>query len=333
VIAFRDDNHNEKFDDGEAGWIGDALGAGNVNSSRQFPVQEITLSTTFQQAPALMEELRNLRGGRSLADLKEGKEIAISLGQIVDLDAPRFSPDAGSLGLWQPATFLNQYGITIGLLEAYDPKRIPVLLVHGAGGTAADWKAFVPLLDTTRYQILLYSYPSGIRLEDLARILARSIERLHARYSFERLHIVAHSMGGLVSRSCLLHLTKNGPVSYLDRFVTLSTPWSGHEAAALGVKHAPVAIPSWIDMASGSEFQRDLFQQKLPPTIKYSLGFSYRGSGSMVLPDSNDGTVSIASELAIPAQNEAVAIRGFDETHMSILESAEAAKWVMEQLR
>src|SRR5687767_13315967 len=36
VLAFRDDNQNEKFDDGEAGWIGDELQAANVSSSRQF---------------------------------------------------------------------------------------------------------------------------------------------------------------------------------------------------------------------------------------------------------------------------------------------------------
>jgi hypothetical protein len=48
----------------------------------------------------------------------------------------------------------------------------------------------------------------------------------------------------------------------------------------------------------------------------------------IALPESNDGVVSILSELAPSAQEQAHAMRGFDVTHRSILTSREAADWV-----
>jgi len=38
----------------------------------------------------------------------------------------RFTPDAGSRGLWEPASSLNEQGIGIYFLEHYDSRRIPV---------------------------------------------------------------------------------------------------------------------------------------------------------------------------------------------------------------
>jgi hypothetical protein len=62
--------------------------------------------------------------------------------------------------------------------------------------------------------------------------------------------------------------------------------------------------------------------------VRHSLGFTFHGSGSPVLPASNDETVSVASELLPAAQAAAVALRGFDLTHGGILDDADAAKWV-----
>ena len=52
-----------------------------------------------------------------------------------------------------------------------------------------------------------------------------------------------------------------------------------------------------------------------------SLLFSYRGSGG----EASDGTVAVSSELSLPIEQQAAHVMGFDETHMSILSSAEVA--------
>jgi hypothetical protein len=135
-------------------------------------------------------------------------------------------------------------------------------------------------------------------------------------------------MGGLVSRRFIQMNVIDHHQTYISKFVSISTPWKGHEAAALGVKYAPAAIPSWIDMRTGSDFTRHLYEQSLAPQVHYSLAFTFAGHQSMVLPESNDGVVSADSQLKAEAQAEAVRMHGFNETHTSVLQSDEVIRWV-----
>jgi pimeloyl-ACP methyl ester carboxylesterase len=276
----------------------------------------------------ILAHLRKVRAGRKLVELSSGNQIQPSFGKIEDFNAPRFTSDAAKLGLWEPMTFLGKYGTGIYFQEPYDPARIPVLFVHGANGSGGDWKPFVAMLDKTKYQFWIYSYPSGLRIQDSARILQTVVARLHERYGFKRLDVIAHSMGGLVSRKFVLDTAEGGNAPYLCKYITLSTPWAGHEAAGLGVKHGPAVIPCWLDLQPNSEFQAQLFRRTLPDSIEHYLAFSFHGSSVIALPESNDGVVSILSELAPSAQEQAHAMRGFDVTHRSILTSREAADWV-----
>ena len=70
----------------------------------------------------------------------------------------------------------------------------------------------------------------------------------------------------------------------------------------------------------------DLFRS-LPSETEYDLFFSYR-SDAALSAEANDGTVAVSSELSKPMQRQAVHVMGFDETHTSILESAEVAEEV-----
>ncbi len=328
AAAFEDLNGNGTYQPGEPVWLDGALTPIDFGGSLHSARFKVALRPDVVAPEELVQGLRTARQGRALTELGAGYRMPISLGQIADLDAPRFAPEVGSLGLWEPATFLNQYGIGIYFAKPYDPKLTPVLLIHGAGGTPQVWVDFAARLDPSRFQIWYYFYPSGVRLEGAGGALEIAVAELHDRYKFARLDVVAHSMGGLVSRSFLLQAKAADHTAWLRHFVTLSTPWGGHEAAALGVEHAPTAIPSWIDMQTDSEFTRKLYTEALPKGMTYDLVFTFRGSGSMVLPESNDGTVSIASQLYPPAQNAARSLRGFDQTHAGVLHFEPAAKWV-----
>jgi pimeloyl-ACP methyl ester carboxylesterase len=204
-------------------------------------------------------------------------------------------------------------------LEAYDPHRIPVLFVHGAGGSPRHFQKLFDTLDRRRYQCWFYHYPTGMRLQKSARSLNHIVEGLHDRHRFAAMHVVAYSMGGLVSRSFILQNQENPEADYLRHYITISTPWNGHKLAALGVKHAPSVIPSWVDMQTNSEFIDDLLAQRLSPRIDHHLIFSFKGTNSMFLPSSNDGTVSLASQLDLRVQNQAVSRRGFNLDHIEII--------------
>jgi pimeloyl-ACP methyl ester carboxylesterase len=331
VAAFEDRNGDGVYEAGEPAWLGGAPDPVDFGAGRSA-ILKVPLKPDFSAPTALVDGLRTARGGRTAAELASGHNLPVTLGQIAELDAPRFAPEAGSLGLWEPAKFLNQYGVGIFFAKPYDPNLTPVLLVHGAGGTPHNWAKFAPRLDPKRFQVWYYSYPSGLRLAAAAKALEGAVAALHARYQFPELDIVAHSMGGLVSRSYLLQAKAAGHDAWLRHFVTISTPWGGHEAAALGVDHAPTAIPSWIDMQTASEFQKQIYEEDLPAGMTYDLVFTFHGSNSLVLPASNDSSVSLASQLAPPAQAAARSLRGYDQTHVGVLDFEPAVQWVQARL-
>jgi pimeloyl-ACP methyl ester carboxylesterase len=72
--------------------------------------------------------------------------------------------------------------------------------------------------------------PEEFSLEEAARGLLRLIEKLHERTGAPRVHLIAHSMGGLICR-CLLQkiipdLGRN-PGDYVDKLFTYGTPHGG----------------------------------------------------------------------------------------------------------
>lgn len=249
----------------------------------------------------------------------------IHMGEIVTLDDPRFSAENGQLGLWQPVDFTFNVGAGFYFLEAYDAKKIPVLFVHGAGGHPDEFRYLIEHLDRDKFQPWLAYYPSGMDLEMMGRGVARWLETLVARYQIEHLVVVAHSLGGLVSRAAINNLSTSGNGDLLKLFVSISSPWNGFAQAAQGVEHSPVVMPMWRGMATGSPFQVGLFQTPLPSECPYYLLFSYNGH-SRFLSEPNDGVVALSSALAAPAQRDAKKVHGFNENHVSILSSAEVSQ-------
>ncbi len=142
---------------------------------------------------------------------------------------------------------------------------------------------------------------------------------LHDRYGFQRLDVVAHSMGGLVSRQFIVKNVIEDQQDYIRTFITFSTPWGGHEAAAMGVKWAPTVVPSWRDMESGSDFLDQLFDRRLKGKVDHHLFYSHHAKRSAIMPAENDGTVSVASQLRTEAKADAASVQGYDEDHVSIL--------------
>jgi len=134
--------------------------------------------------------------------------------------------------------------------------------------------------------------------------------------------VIAHSMGGLVSRSLVnMIVEKDVEQKFRVLFLTLSTPWGGHQAAQMGVEYGPAVIPSWIDMIPNSPFQQALFQTPLSSKIDYYLYFSFKGGHNPFTNGNDDGTVSLVSQLKAEAQDAAIKTIGFNEGHVSILRS------------
>lgn len=328
VAAYVDQNRDGLYNPGEPLWLhGDA--AGNPEPAAIDPGKRSVrlrghLSANTRAPADLQEKIAKALDGKPIASIISHHGVRFAIGERASLDDPRFAATRGEDGLWTPATFAIQSGFGIYFLESYDPAKTPVIFIHGAAGSPQDWSLAMRRIDRSKYQPWFYVYPSGMRLDSAAMALNDGVKELHGRYRFNRLHVLAHSMGGLVSRRFIeQNLLRDGN-TYINTFITFSSPWDGHEAAAMGVKYAPEVVPSWRDMAHGSAFLDDLFKRPLKGRVNHHLFYSHRASKSRILPPENDGTVSVASQLRKEAVNDAVEVRGFDEDHVSIL-SARAA--------
>jgi pimeloyl-ACP methyl ester carboxylesterase len=239
-----------------------------------------------------------------------------AVGETATLSDARFSEANAENGLWRPFDFLFDARAGVYFLQPYDAKKVPVLFVHGINGTPRNFETLIARLDRSRFQPWVYYYPSGAHLDAVADHLAQTIGKLQLRYDFDELPVVAHSMGGLVARGFLQRYGAAGGRARTPLFISLSTPWSGHRAAEIGVRTSPVVVRVWEDMAPGSQYLSTLFA----PTSPLPAGTAYHMFFTI-----NDQTVAPASQLRREAQREAVRIYGFDESHMGVLGNAEVS--------
>lgn len=311
LAAFADRNRNLRYEPGEPAAVLDArLTAASEEKALQA---DLALAAGANLRPGVSKAL-------AAVDKIERKVLSISLGDIADIDDPRFTPELGSKGLWAPLDFATEIGTGVFFLEPYDPGRIPVLFVSGAGGYPREWKSFVQHLDRKVYQPWVFLYPSGARLANSAQLLNGCVRALHERYRFLTLFVTAHSMGGLVSRGFILRSVHLDHQDYVKLFVSISTPWHGHEGAKYGVEYAPATVPSWIDMQVDSDYQKSVFSQTLGARTPYYLLYGYLDP-SIPEDEADDGAVTVTSQLYPQARREAVEVLGFQADHEAILES------------
>ena len=266
--------------------------------------------------------------------------LLAAVGAITTLDDPRFSPENAASGMWTPFDFVFNFRPGVYFLQAYDPHKIPVLFVHGIQGTPRSFRFLIEHLDADTLQPWVAYYPSGASLSLCAEYLSQMMDKLRLRYGVKRLVVVAHSMGGLVARGFLLRYLEAAQHSEIPLFVTLATPWGGHQSAARGVRYAPAVVRSWYDMAPDSRYVRELFYQDpdtvqrrrtFPRSLAHHLLFAFnRHSASFGASD--DRVVTVASQLRAEAQREASRLYGFDLTHTSMLEAPEVAHLLNEIL-
>jgi pimeloyl-ACP methyl ester carboxylesterase len=246
------------------------------------------------------------------------------VGTVISLSDPRFDPETGVLGMWEPATFFERYGGGLFFLQPYAENKIPVLFFHGVGGTPRNFESLISKLDPSRYQPWIVHYPSGIRLTLLADYFAKLINEVQIRYKTPRIMVVAHSMGGLVARGAINRLTADGK-TFVPLFVSISSPWQGHPGAGAGVEHSPVILPCWFDMSPGSPYLEELQKTPFPLGTSYYLLFGYRGGRAAFADGNTDGTLPLSSMLDLGMQDSAANVFGFNENHVSILHSTDVS--------
>lgn len=327
LAAFRDGNRDRvRQDDEPAVWL-HAERAIEIHEHVRYRGIDGTLPGTADPSLALRVDLSNPDVD---TDFGFGGPRP---GTLAELSDDRFSWANADKGLWRPADFLIDPGGALFFLEPFDPDRTPVLFVHGMGGTPSEFQVLIDALDRDRFQPWVLHYPSALRLEIVADYLHLALRDLRDRLGFERLFLVAHSMGGLVARASLDEFREAELEQAVPLLVSLSTPWSGHVAAATGVDRSPVVLPSWRDMKPGSPFLTELMETPLSDEVEFHLFFGFEGHLARKRTGGvNDGVVALASQLAPEAQRDAARLRGFPANHTDILLRADVAQALNEVL-
>lgn len=137
-------------------------------------------------------------------------ETDLSVPLAYFLDSDEFKEREATWGLLKPDSLQNVKGLY--MLEPYDPRRIPVVMVHGLWSSPLTWmemfndlQAFPEIRD--RYQFWFFLYPTGqpfwesaAQFRETLADVQRTLDPQARNPALNQMVLVGHSMGGLVSR-------------------------------------------------------------------------------------------------------------------------------------
>lgn len=121
----------------------------------------------------------------------------------------------GTTGFFEPEAWTDMCGLY--MTQQYQPGKIPVVFVHGLFTTTRTWIVMFneligdPLL-RERYQFWFFLYPTGnpigfsaVLLRDALKEVREVLDPTGKDAAFDRMVLVGHSMGGILSRIMVQH--------------------------------------------------------------------------------------------------------------------------------
>jgi len=303
IAAFIDVNKDGRYQPGEHGDFYGYPSKIDLAAQQTVTIETITVAGEFPELPLGIKLIDGVRA------------VWKNIGKVVALDDPRFSPDYYSMGLWRPFDFLDQAEGGLFFFQEYQDGKVPIIFVHGVMGGPTNWKTVIESLDNKHFQPWAIYYPSGLRLDMISGYLVEAVSRLQNKYGFSEYIVIAHSMGGLVTRSFVKKYVEKSPenIKNLRMVMTVNSPMTGMPAAASGVEHSPIVVPSWRDVVPGSDFLRGINDWNWPCEIPYHLVASF------VDGKSSDGVAPLASQIPLKLQSESIRMYVFNNEHTGIL--------------
>ena len=274
-----------------------------------LPAQSIELRTHTILPDALDLSLEAMRSMTNMAN---------NFLRVVTWEDPIFSAENIQLGMWRPQAFHKQIGFGLYLLEDFDPAKNVIVLVHGINDSPRVFRELSEAIPDD-YQLLLFHYPSSSSLEYTSYALSEALDELVQRYDIAQLDVLAHSMGGLVSKG-MIYQASPDIREHLRLFISIASPFGGHAAAASGTKWAPVVAPVWWAMAPNSSYLQAIDSLDFSNGPRHHLFYTYsheRGGERQ----EDDTVVSVESQLIESARANALAIYPMADSHVGVMKN------------
>lgn len=250
-------------------------------------------------------------------------------GSIRALNDPLFGEEMTALGMYDPAAFIERAPMMFYALEEDLFQKIPIIFVHGIGGSTRDFSAIVERLDRSRFKPWFFFYPSGAPLGQVAGLFQKIyLSGEVVPRDDTPMVIVAHSMGGLIVREAM-NLSDPSRL-HVPLLITIASPFAGHRAAAKAVARAPMVLPSWRDLNPRGAFIKGLFRRPLPVAVEHHLFYDYLDDNDIHESRATDGVVSLSSQLARSAVEGAQRLHGFRSNHTAILHDPATIQEIVE---
>jgi triacylglycerol lipase len=116
-------------------------------------------------------------------------------------------------------------------MESGDTAARPVLLVHGFGGAKSSWSLVAQALSAQGMSVDAMAYaPVGNSVEQLADKLVAHVQTILSRTGADKVHLVGHSLGGVVIAQAI---ADGGLDGLVDTVITLGSPFGGSPWAGL----------------------------------------------------------------------------------------------------
>ena len=325
LLVFADLDANKIFDQSEI--VGQRTIELNETNAQEKILGHIDIALT---APEQIDWVESI----PMPEIAEPKQsLFYPTGSIRSLADPIFDENIATLGMYDPASFFEKAPTMFYALEEDLAYKIPVVFIHGIGGSSRAFLPIVERLDWNRYKPWFFYYPSGGDLDQLADFFYRlflSGEIIHTAQM--PMIIVAHSMGGLIVREALNNYKNKSGENTVELFVTIATPFGGHPAAASGEKHGLIVLPAWRDVNPDNRFIKELYRKPLPDFVNHQLIYAYQNPDTIKISENSDGVVPLSSQLHPIAQKQSQDQFGFNSSHTAILENEEMIAHIVERI-
>jgi pimeloyl-ACP methyl ester carboxylesterase len=151
---------------------------------------------------------------------------------------------------------LIAYAKTSDIQTEVDPATPSVVLIHGLDDPGKVWMNLAPALDNHGYAVWIMRYPNDQPIVDSASLFFNELNRFKARGA-STVTVVAHSMGGLVTRELLTSPQLSYTAAlYADQIpkitalIMVGTPNYGSEIARLRLFGE--IRDQWVNMMEGN---------------------------------------------------------------------------------